>query len=598
MRKYKKYGKTEQNNDQSINNSFSDSNNNNSNQNKNISNTHSECNPKKRNSLKKDENSIFLIFGEILAAAKDFFMICINYFVPDGIPYKIIVIFFIIEIIYQGIIIYLLQTISHLLKEFFYVWNNFIYSYIYITSSVQRYYILTCEGLLLSRYANIKIYIYKSFNWVLNILGAITILFNIYEMKELNFKIHGFVVQGFTDKIVNPNINYKDFIISEYVYIYIKKEDDLAAYKYCFEMEKYLKIKNIIQKSNPELFWDDDTKPNLYRACCFLNTNNESYFRTDSYNNFFLCENKEDIKTASNPCVSSIYRQKRFNAHLKIAVYECVILILWNLYNFIYLRIINKHFPDLNLDTEDFSENEKNKNSHNNKNQNKIITFKDINGKEINDNNNEEEEEEDDNEYDEEEDDIKKGENNQKETNVKEFKIRKISKRKMKNYKKKKKKRYKEETNKKNKNDYFDEDILNLDYFDNKFIEQEEEYLINNDQDEQEDEFMIINNELNNKKNKDNKSDYYTENEIDDNLENDIDDKQEEGEQRGGENEIDYFERISMRNSLKKKIFENIEKYQLLRRIWKSFFDKYFHRLKNKIMYLFIEINKNMKEKN
>ena len=168
----------------------------------------------------------------------------------------------------------------------------------------------------------------------------------------------------------------------------------------------------------------------------------------------------------------------------------------------------------------------------------------------------------------------------------------------MKNYKKKKKKRYKEETNKKNKNDYFDEDILNLDYFDNKFIEQEEEYLINNDQDEQEDEFMIINNELNNKKNKDNKSDYYTENEIDDNLENDIDDKQEEGEQRGGENEIDYFERISMRNSLKKKIFENIEKYQLLRRIWKSFFDKYFHRLKNKIMYLFIEINKNMKEKN
>ena len=226
-------------------------------------------------------------------------MTCINYFVPDGIPYKIIAIFFITEILYQGIIIYLLQSISYLLKEFFYIWNRFIYSYIYITSSVQRYYILTCEGLLLSRCANLKIYLYKSFNWILNVLGVILILINLYEMKELNFKIHGFVVKDFTDSMVNPNIKYKDYIINEYVYIYIKKEDDLVAFQYCFNMKADLEAKDIIQKSNPELIWTDNTQPDLYKACCFLNTNNESYFRTDAYNIFFLCENKEDVKTAS-----------------------------------------------------------------------------------------------------------------------------------------------------------------------------------------------------------------------------------------------------------------------------------------------------------
>jgi hypothetical protein len=111
-------------------------------------------------------------------------------------------------------------------------------------------------------------------------------------------------------------------------------------------------------------------------------------------------------------------------------LYEIIILILWNLYNSLSVRIIYKYYPNLKSDKTFFAENENysRKNIYS-KNQNRIVTFKDINDKELNNNENKEEEEEED-EYEEEEEEEKEKNNIKGGVFEKVFKMRKISKKK------------------------------------------------------------------------------------------------------------------------------------------------------------------------
>jgi hypothetical protein len=156
MGKNRKYGKTDQSNDQSNKSSSNESANNYNNQANKISYNGSEINNKNdllfskdKNNLKKDESSISTILFEILDAAKYFFIMCKNFLIPSGIPFKIFASFLVLEILYQGITIYLIKSVNHLLEELFSIWNNFIHIYIYIVSNIQMIYIFICEGLLI-----------------------------------------------------------------------------------------------------------------------------------------------------------------------------------------------------------------------------------------------------------------------------------------------------------------------------------------------------------------------------------------------------------------------------------------------------------------
>ena len=188
MGKYKKYAKSAQSNVQSNENA--------SNELPNGTNNNDYNNIKKRNNQKLDENSISVILWEIFDAAKYFFIMCKNFLIPQGIPFKIFASFLILEILYQGITIYLIKSVSHLLEEYFAIWNNFIHIYIYIISNVQMIYIFICEGLLIFRFIHLKIYLYKKFNWLLNMLSFIIIIFNIFEIKDLNYKVHRFYTKN------------------------------------------------------------------------------------------------------------------------------------------------------------------------------------------------------------------------------------------------------------------------------------------------------------------------------------------------------------------------------------------------------------------
>ena len=616
MGKNKKYAKTDQNYDQSNKSKSNDSNNNNnSNVNKinykgiEINNKNDLLLSKNKNNIKKDENSISTILWEIFDAAKYFFIMCKNFLIPHGIPLKIFLSFLILELLYQGITIYLIKSIIHLLGEYFYVWNNFSNIYIYIVSNMQMIYIFICEGLLIFRFIHFKIYLYKKLNWLINILSFIIIIFNIFEIKDLNYKIHRFYTKNL-DNLASKNKLIKDNMINEYINLIINRHDDFQHYEFCYELKGDIDVINKIKIQFPKMKWTYNTYSDIFTGCRNLTFQNESLLEINSNNFFFKCDNKIDKNTAPNMCVSSKYRQKRFYAQIRMALYEILILILWNLYNAFSIRIIYRYYPNLKSEKSNYSEydnySRKNQSSHNNKYQSQTVTFKDINDKEINEDHEEEEEEE---EYEEEdEESVKKEEKIHKDGLVRVFKMRKISKRKMKTYKKKNKKRYKEE-NAKNKNIYFDDEILNLNFFDAKFENDEESN--NNNEDEKEEYYFIQNNkyekENKNKKKPDNKdknkeqSDSDSDSDLDSDTESDYsyedNNSGEQGEESDEDVEDNNMEQIHLINSFKRRIFENIEKYQWMRRFWKFISDRFFIILRNKFRNLLLHMDKNLKEK-
>ena len=590
MGKYKKYAKSAQSNVQSNENA--------SNELPNGTNNNDYNNIKKRNSQKLDENSISVILWEIFDAAKYFFIMCKNFLIPQGIPFKIFASFLILEILYQGITIYLIKSVSHLLEEYFAIWNNFIHIYIYIISNVQMIYIFICEGLLIFRFIHLKIYLYKKFNWLLNMLSFIIIIFNIFEIKDLNYKVHRFYTKNL-DNFASRNKIIKDYIVNEYINLHINRNEDYQHYELCYELKANLNVIYNIRSQFPNIKWNYNTYNDICTGCRNLTFQNESLFETNSNNYFFKCNNKIDINIAPNVCVSSKYRQKRFYAQIKMFLYEIIILILWNLYNTFSVRIIYKYYPNLKNDKPFYEENENySKKNIYNKNQNRIVTFKDINDKELNNNeNNEEEEEEEEYEEEEEEEKEEKEKNNIKEVGFeKVFKMRKISKKRMKTYKKKKKKKYKEDIFK-NKNIYFDDEILNLEYYEGK-IDFQDDPLINKEE-EKDEKYISYNIKYENNKNSDeiNSPNNYDSNDINNFEENeneDLDNKMKENNQ--SKEQLSLIEQLDIVNTIKNNIFIRVEQFQWWRRLWKFLFEKYILNLKYKIRQIFIKIDKNIKK--
>ena len=590
MGKYKKYAKSAQSNVQSNENA--------SNELPNGTNNNDYNNIKKRNNQKLDENSISVILWEIFDAAKYFFIMCKNFLIPQGIPFKIFASFLILEILYQGITIYLIKSVSHLLEEYFAIWNNFIHIYIYIISNVQMIYIFICEGLLIFRFIHLKIYLYKKFNWLLNMLSFIIIIFNIFEIKDLNYKVHRFYTKNL-DNFASRNKIIKDYIVNEYINLHINRNEDYQHYELCYELKANLNVIYNIRSQFPNIKWNYNTYNDICTGCRNLTFQNESLFETNSNNYFFKCNNKIDINIAPNVCVSSKYRQKRFYAQIKMFLYEIIILILWNLYNTFSVRIIYKYYPNLKNDKPFYEENENySKKNIYNKNQNRIVTFKDINDKELNNNeNNEEEEEEEEYEEEEEEEKEEKEKNNIKEVGFeKVFKMRKISKKRMKTYKKKKKKKYKEDIFK-NKNIYFDDEILNLDYYEGK-IDFQDDPLINKEE-EKDEKYISYNIKYENNKNSDeiNSPNNYDSNDINNFEENeneDLDNKMKENNQ--SKEQLSLIEQLDIVNTIKNNIFIRVEQFQWWRRLWKFLFEKYILNLKYKIRQIFIKIDKNIKK--
>ena len=576
MGKYKKYAKSAQSNVQSNENA--------SNELPNGTNNNDYNNIKKRNNQKLDENSISVILWEIFDAAKYFFIMCKNFLIPQGIPFKIFASFLILEILYQGITIYLIKSVSHLLEEYL--------------SNVQMIYIFICEGLLIFRFIHLKIYLYKKFNWLLNMLSFIIIIFNIFEIKDLNYKVHRFYTKNL-DNFASRNKIIKDYIVNEYINLHINRNEDYQHYELCYELKANLNVIYNIRSQFPNIKWNYNTYNDIYTGCRNLTFQNESLFETNSNNYFFKCNNKIDINIAPNVCVSSKYRQKRFYAQIKMFLYEIIILILWNLYNTFSVRIIYKYYPNLKNDKPFYEENENySKKNIYNKNQNRIVTFKDINDKELNNNeNNEEEEEEEEYEEEEEEEKEEKEKNNIKEVGFeKVFKMRKISKKRMKTYKKKKKKKYKEDIFK-NKNIYFDDEILNLEYYEGK-IDFQDDPLINKEE-EKDEKYISYNIKYENNKNSDeiNSPNNYDSNDINNFEENeneDLDNKMKENNQ--SKEQLSLIEQLDIVNTIKNNIFIRVEQFQWWRRLWKFLFEKYILNLKYKIRQIFIKIDKNIKK--
>ena len=291
MGKYKKYAKSAQSNVQSNENA--------SNELPNGTNNNDYNNIKKRNSQKLDENSISVILWEIFDAAKYFFIMCKNFLIPQGIPFKIFASFLILEILYQGITIYLIKSVSHLLEEYFAIWNNFIHIYIYIISNVQMIYIFICEGLLIFRFIHLKIYLYKKFNWLLNMLSFIIIIFNIFEIKDLNYKVHRFYTKNL-DNFASRNKIIKDYIVNEYINLHINRNEDYQHYELCYELKANLNVIYNIRTQFPNIKWNYNTYNDIYTCCRNLTFQNESLFETNSNNYFFKCNNKLDINIAPN----------------------------------------------------------------------------------------------------------------------------------------------------------------------------------------------------------------------------------------------------------------------------------------------------------
>ncbi len=604
MGKYKKYAKTEQSLDQPNKVSANNSNNNNFNQSNKNKNKKLEFNNKNDlyklnngNYIKSDENSLSEILGEIWVAMKDFFIMCKDFLIPSGISFKIFSYFLVLELLYQGIIIYLINFVLSTLNKYFSIWQKTTNMYIYIISYVQMFYIFICEGLLIFRFIHFKIFIFKKLNWIINILTYIIIILNTISINELNNKIYRFYGKNNDINLFN-SINFKDNLVNEYVNLYVSKDEDFEEYELCYEMKfndiLFEKIKNKIQNYH----WHYDINSNLYIICKnFSIFNKPIYGKEYKLNLFFNCQNKFDTNNAPNFCVSSKYRQKRFYAHLKIAFFEIIILILWNLYNYFSIKFIYHYFPILknNGKTNIYKQNNiKNNDKNIYKNTiNKTITYKDINDVkdgEIYESDYTEEEEE--NEPDEEEENTRKNEEYNKNNNVKEFKMRKISKKKWKTYKKRKKNRYKEEKAK-NKNKYFDEGILSKDFYE-KNEDNNDDFSDKND-DEDEDYLKINKSEFVNKdKNEMNEKEEVDEENEDDEEEEEEDEDEEEEED--DEDTDDFVVKTDKLDEIRKTYLKKVRKYQYLETIYNFLIGNYINWIKYKFHQILLEIDKNLSD--
>jgi hypothetical protein len=309
-------------------------------------------------------------------------------------------------------------------------------------------FIFVCEGLLIFRFIHFKIYLFKKFNWLVNILTCLIILFNASEIKELNSKVYRFHTKNI-DEYFYEDKDIENYLVDEYINLYVNKNYDYDHFEFCFEMKfrhsLFEKIKTKISYYN----WNYDSNLNLYIGCRNFsfssNPNIEQRYRKQLI--VFNCQNKLDVNTAPNFCVSSRYRQKRFYSHIKIAIFEMILLFLWNLYNYFSIELIYHYYPCLKSGNQNNLSKKNNnykynyncyeRNSQNNNN-NPTVTYKDINDKEIYERDYSEEEED---EYEEEEEEnYKKNEDYQKNNYIKEIKMRRISKKKMKTLKKKRKK--------------------------------------------------------------------------------------------------------------------------------------------------------------
>ena len=467
MGKYKKYTQTEQNlelikNNPSENKMALD-------QTENSKCTKNKINRRKD---KKDDGSLITILLEILEAMKYFFIMTKNFIIPNNISLKTFIIFLILEIIYQGMIIYIIKRVLFLLEKYFSIWDDIFIMYIHIISYTQMIFIFICEFLLIFRFLQIKIYLYNSLNWLINILTCAIIFINAYSVNELTGKVYQFHSNNREfQKEYYPLI--KEYYVTEYINLYVNLEDNFKEFELCIIMKYNKPLFKRLQGDKLTSFfkWQLDKKNDLITGCKNVSITNNPF--TFKYHNmsFFNCYNKDDENTAANYCVSNKFRQQRFYAHCKIGVFEIIIMVLWNIYNSFSLELIYHYFPFLSQNCENCI-NKKNKNYQGNNyskaNKNKyiyqVVTYKDINDGEIFDKDNFDSGDENEDDEADEEAECNDEENDDEETEIiKEFKsMRKISKKKMKSFKKKKRKnKYKQDKKSKNKKytDIIDEDF-------------------------------------------------------------------------------------------------------------------------------------------
>ena len=602
MGKYKKYAKTEQSLERPNKVSENNSNTSNFNQSNKTKNKKLEFNNKNElyklnngNNIKADENSLSEILWEIWDAMKYFLLMCKDFLIPSGLPFKIFGSFVILELIYQGIIIYIINHVLSALSKYFSIWQKTTNMYIYAISYAQMFYIFICEGLLIFRFIHFKVFIFQKINWLINILTCIIIILNTISINELNNKIYRFYGKNSDMNLLNNKI-IRDNIVNEYINLYVNKDDDFEQYELCYEMKfndvLFQKIKNKILNYQ----WHFDMNSNLYILCKnFSILNKPIYGKEYKPNSLFNCQNKFDTNNAPNYCVSTKYRQKRFYAHLKIVFFEIIILILWNLYNYFSIKFIYHYFPTIKSNGKSNLCRQNNfintdKNMYKN-NINKTVTYKDINdvkdGEVYESDNTEEEEENEPEEYD---GNGRKSQDN-KNDNVKEFKVRKISKKKWKTYKKKRKNRYNKEEKIKNKNKYFDEGILSKDFYEKNEDNNDDSSDKNDDEDE---DYLKINkndfikNEANEKEEEDDDED-----EEDDDEEEEEDDDEEEEE----DDNDNYMVKRNKLDEIRKMYLKKVRKYQYAETVYNFLIGNYIRWIKDKFHQILLDLDRDLIDK-
>jgi hypothetical protein len=603
MGKYKKYAKTEQSLERPNKVSENNSNTSNFNQSNKTKNKKLEFNNKNElyklnngNNIKADENSLSEILWEIWDAMKYFLLMCKDFLIPSGLPFKIFGSFVILELIYQGIIIYIINHVLSALSKYFSIWQKTTNMYIYAISYAQMFYIFICEGLLIFRFIHFKVFIFQKINWLINILTCIIIILNTISINELNNKIYRFYGKNSDMNLLNNKI-IRDNIVNEYINLYVNKDDDFEQYELCYEMKfndvLFQKIKNKILNYQ----WHFDMNSNLYILCKnFSILNKPIYGKEYKPNSLFNCQNKFDTNNAPNYCVSTKYRQKRFYAHLKIAFFEIIILILWNLYNYFSIKFIYHYFPTIKSNGKSNLCRQNNfintdKNMYKN-NINKTVTYKDINdvkdGEVYESDNTEEEEENEPEEYD---GNGRKGQDN-KNDNVKEFKVRKISKKKWKTYKKKRKNRYNKEEKIKNKNKYFDEGILSKDFYEKNEDNNDDSSDKNDDEDE---DYLKINKNdfIKNEANEKEEEDDDDEDEEDDDEEEEEDDDEEEEE----DDNDNYMVKRNKLDEIRKMYLKKVRKYQYAEIVYNFLIGNYIRWIKDKFHQILLDLDRDLIDK-
>ena len=603
MGKYKKYAKTEQSLERPNKVSENNSNTSNFNQSNKTKNKKLEFNNKNElyklnngNNIKADENSLSEILWEIWDAMKYFLLMCKDFLIPSGLPFKIFGSFVILELIYQGIIIYIINHVLSALSKYFSIWQKTTNMYIYAISYAQMFYIFICEGLLIFRFIHFKVFIFQKINWLINILTCIIIILNTISINELNNKIYRFYGKNSDMNLLNNKI-IRDNIVNEYINLYVNKDDDFEQYELCYEMKfndvLFQKIKNKILNYQ----WHFDMNSNLYILCKnFSILNKPIYGKEYKPNSLFNCQNKFDTNNAPNYCVSTKYRQKRFYAHLKIAFFEIIILILWNLYNYFSIKFIYHYFPTIKSNSKSNLCRQNNfintdKNMYKN-NINKTVTYKDINdvkdGEVYESDNTEEEEENEPEEYD---GNGRKSQDN-KNDNVKEFKVRKISKKKWKTYKKKRKNRYNKEEKIKNKNKYFDEGILSKDFYEKNEDNNDDSSDKNDDEDE---DYLKINKNdfIKNEANEKEEEDDDDEDEEDDDEEEEEDDDEEEEE----DDNDNYMVKRNKLDEIRKMYLKKVRKYQYAETVYNFLIGNYIRWIKDKFHQILLDLDRDLIDK-